>query len=207
MQPIIWSTKKVKLSELKLYEDNPRILSRKDKKDLQASLSKFNLVEIPAVNLDMTIIAGNQRITLLREKHGIEYEIEVRVPDRQLSSEECKEYLLRSNKNTAKWDIQKLLRNFERDTLHSVGFTAKDLLQKVKDTEDEFEFKIPQMEMTSFESYDYILLMFNNTPDYVQACEKFGIEEKVAINLNNGVRKTGFGRAVDGNEALKRIEH
>jgi site-specific DNA-methyltransferase (adenine-specific) len=49
---------------------------------LLASITKFDLVEIPAVNTDGTIIAGHQRLRLLLELGREREMIDVRVPRR-----------------------------------------------------------------------------------------------------------------------------
>ena len=55
---LIWSTEKRKVNDLVPYEKNPRKMSPEKMKKLQDSLHKFGLVEIPAINLDGTLIAG-----------------------------------------------------------------------------------------------------------------------------------------------------
>jgi len=65
MKDLIWTTEKIKVSELMKLDINPRKISENKKKKLADSLEKFNLVEIPAINKDHTIIGGNQRVTAL----------------------------------------------------------------------------------------------------------------------------------------------
>jgi hypothetical protein len=54
-------------------------------------------------------------------------EIDVRVPNRPLTEEEFREYLIRSNKNTGGWDFDVLANSFEVDELHDWGFSDQDL--------------------------------------------------------------------------------
>ena len=65
MEKLKWSTKKVKVKDLVQLDINPRKISEQKKQKLIESLEKFNLVEIPAVNTDMQIIGGNQRVAAL----------------------------------------------------------------------------------------------------------------------------------------------
>ena len=58
------------LSQLVPYEHNPRQMKDKQNKDLEKSLKKFNLVEIPAINTDNTLLAGHQRCRLLMQQSG-----------------------------------------------------------------------------------------------------------------------------------------
>lgn len=207
MTDIAWTTEKRRIGDLTLYLKNPRKLDEKAKIELTDSLDRFDLVEIPAINKDNTIIAGNQRVTLLLEKHGPNYEIDARVPNRQLTEKECKEYLLRSNKNVGDWDFNTLLESFDNDILLDVGFTTEDLqenIEKVKEEITDLDFSVQGMDLSGFESYDYILLMFENTSDFVYACEKLGIK-KMQYKLDKGVKKTGLGRAIYGKRIIDRI--
>lgn len=126
MQKLEWKTEKRKVNDLIPYEGNPRVLTEKQKADLKKSLEKFGLVEIPAVNTDNRIIAGHQRLAMMKVLGKGEEEIDVRVPSRQLSEAEFREYLLRSNKNTGEWDWA-LLAQFNMDFLKDVGFDSKEL--------------------------------------------------------------------------------
>ena len=126
MQPITWKNEKRKISELIHFEQNPRQLSEKDYTDLRKSLEKFNLAEIPAINTDNTIIAGHQRLKILAELKGPDFEIDVRVPNQKLTEKDFREYLIRSNKNTGKWDWDGLANNFEMSDLLNWGFDTDD---------------------------------------------------------------------------------
>jgi len=125
MQNINWTTQKRKLADLKPYSKNPRMMTDKDAFDLKESIRKFGLVEIPVVNTDNTILAGHMRIRTLMESGEVN-EIEVRVPDRKLTVAEAEEYLIRSNKNTGRWDEDKLM-DFNKDLLISFGFDKYEL--------------------------------------------------------------------------------
>ena len=122
---MIWKTEKRKISELKECKYNPRQLTKKQYKDLKNSLNNFGLAEIPVINKDNTIIAGHQRIKILKEKSP-DAEIEVRVPSKKLNKEQFDEYLIRSNKNTGEWDWDALANSFEMDDLYEFGFEAID---------------------------------------------------------------------------------
>src|SRR3990167_5564836 len=140
MDKITWKTEKRKVSELIPFEFNPRVMSQKQVEDLRASIEKFNLAEIPAVNTDNKIIAGHQRLMIMKMLGRGDEEIDVRVPSRSLTSEEFKEYNLRSNKNTGAWNWD-LLQGFDRKMLRDVGFTADELSAKLSPpvSEDDFD--------------------------------------------------------------------
>lgn len=66
----------------------------------------------------------------------------------------------------------------------------------------EFENPVPEMELQTFEHYDYIVLLFRNALDWSAAKEKLGVREE-AFTLRDGkTRKLGLGRVVDGARVL-----
>jgi len=106
------------------YERNPRKATEKQWKDLGRSLNKFNLADPLIINRDGTIIGGHFRYRVLKEK-GID-EVDVRVPDRQLTDKEVEELNIRLNKNLGEWDWD-LLANFDEGLLKDIGFENEEL--------------------------------------------------------------------------------
>jgi len=127
MKKLKFSTEKRKIKDLIPFEYNPRKLSQKDYDLLKKSLEKFDLAEIPVINLDNKICAGHQRISLLLEVgRGDEY-IDVRVPNRMMTEEEFKEYNIKSNKISGDWDFDILSNYFEIENLKDWGFEDFEL--------------------------------------------------------------------------------
>lgn len=126
MKNLEWHNERRKLKDLIPYEYNPRQLTKKQADDLRTSLKKFNLVEVPAIDKKNIIIAGHQRVSILIDQYGEDYEIDVRIPNRDLSEKEFKEYLIRSNKNQGQFDFDILANNFELDDLTQIGFDLND---------------------------------------------------------------------------------
>jgi len=126
MKEIIWTTEKRKVNDLIPYEHNPRQMNELQVKQLTASLQKFGLAEIPAINKDDTIAAGHQRVKILQLLGRGEEIIDVRMPNRQLTLIELQEYNLRSNFNKGDFDTDMLVA-FDDDLLKAVGFTKPDL--------------------------------------------------------------------------------
>jgi ParB-like chromosome segregation protein Spo0J len=121
-----WTTEQRKVAELIPLPYNPRKLTDKQRKDLEGSLAKFNLVEIPAINKDNSILAGHQRVMILVALGRGEELIDVRVPNRKLTDGEVKEYNIRSNKNSGEWDVELLKENFDLNELLGWGFTHQE---------------------------------------------------------------------------------
>ena len=122
-----WYTVHRKVREIIRYEKNPRTLSPIQLEGLQRSLRKYNLAELPCINTDGTLVAGNQRILALSLLGRGDEEIEVRIPNRPLSDKEFRDYLLTSNRSGADWDWAKLAADFDLGELLTAGFDANDL--------------------------------------------------------------------------------
>ena len=133
MQSLEWTTEKRKINELLPFDGNPRQMTESQVADLRKSLEKFNLVEIPAVNLNNKILAGHQRLKVMQMLGRGDEVIDVRMPSRMLNDDEEREYLLRSNKNVGEWDLDALC-NFDEDFLKNIGF-SNDEMQKIFDTD------------------------------------------------------------------------
>lgn len=99
MKKLIWHTEKRKINDLIPYEGNPRMMTEKQKNDLEESLKRFNLMSIPVVNIDNVIVSGHQRLKILQLLGRGEELIDVRLPNRELNLEELREANLRENKN------------------------------------------------------------------------------------------------------------
>ncbi len=122
-----WRTERRKVKDLIRYQKNPRKLSEVQLEGLKRSLKKFNLAELPAINTDGTLVAGNQRVLALSLIGREDEEIEVRVPNHPLTEAEFRDYLLTSNRSGGSWDFEKLAAEFNIDELLTAGFDSFDL--------------------------------------------------------------------------------
>lgn len=124
---ITWANERRRLGDLREWEDNPRLLMEHDANELDKSLAKFSLADPLIINLDNTLIGGHQRRRRLIEKHGLDYEVDVRVPSRMLTPAEMRELAIRLNRNQGKWDNDILADRFDFGELLDFGFTEKEL--------------------------------------------------------------------------------
>ena len=125
--PLAWKTETRKVKDLIPFEYNPRILTDEKKALLVKSLQKFNLAEIPAVNLDNKIIAGHQRVKVLLHLDRGEELIDVRIPNRMLTEKEFKDYNLTSNIPTGYWDVDILTEHFEDVDFNEIGLDIDNI--------------------------------------------------------------------------------
>lgn len=142
MKKLAWTTVQKRVDDLIPQGINPRSITDKQLSDLKRSLKKFNLVEIPAVDSDGTILAGHQRIKALQLLDRGNEIIDIRVPNRKLTDQEAKEYLIGSNKLGGDWDYD-LLKAFNFETLSFAGFDAIEIAsfwdEKNETKEDTFD--------------------------------------------------------------------
>jgi len=126
--PLEWHNEKRKVKDLVPYEYNPRIITPEKLEKLKASLEKFNLAEVPAINTDNIIVAGHQRVKVLMELGRGEELIDVRVPNRALTDQEYKEYNITSNISTGYWDLDVLAEMFGDIDLMALGLNVDDIV-------------------------------------------------------------------------------
>jgi DNA modification methylase len=107
-----WSTEKRLVKDLVPLDYNPRIRNEKKQRELSKSIKEFNLVEIPVINLDNHIIAGQRRWEAFFEAGRENEVIDVRVPNRMLTENEVKRYNLLSNTHAGEWSLPLLETHF-----------------------------------------------------------------------------------------------
>lgn len=148
LPPIEWHTEQLKVSQLVPCDYNPRKITQERMEKLKRSLEKFNLAEIPAVNVDYTIIAGHQRVKALMDLGKGDDVIDVRVPNRALTETEFKEYNLISNISIGYWDTDILEECFSDIDLLDLGLDIdsieipEEIIPSDLKQEEEEEFDI-----------------------------------------------------------------
>ena len=124
---ITWSNQRRKLSELVPWERNPRQITDKQAERLVESFEQFGQVEIIAIGPENQIYNGHQRLKVLNEKYGADYEVDVRVASRALTEKEREKLTVYLHKGAAgDWDYDLLANEFELDDLLDWGFEEKD---------------------------------------------------------------------------------
>ncbi len=125
---ITWSNEKRKLSELVPWERNPRQINDKQAKRLEESFEQFGQVEIIAIGPENQIYNGHQRLKVLSQKYGADYEVDVRVASRALTEKEREKLTVYLHKGAAgDWDYDLLANEFELPDLVEWGFEPFEL--------------------------------------------------------------------------------
>lgn len=143
MRKLQWHTVQKRVNDLIPQEVNPRIITDKQMSDLKRSLKQYNLVEIPAIDLNGKILAGHQRIKALQLLGRGNEMIDIRVPNRKLTDDEAKQYLIASNALGGDWDFE-ALKSFDLEILLDSGF---DQVQLAKFWDEEVEVKPDQFDV------------------------------------------------------------
>ena len=134
-QNIQWQIKKVKVSELKEWDKNPRKITEQGLKDLVESIKKFGVAEPIVINHENVICGGHGRKLALTQL-GVEY-ADCYTPTTPMTEKGFEELNVRLNKNIAgEWDMEKLTLNFEMDDLLEWGFSTFEFEKIAEDLSD-----------------------------------------------------------------------
>lgn len=126
-----WHTETRKISELKNWESNPRNISEESFDELVSSVDELGNFDTLTIDIDGTVISGNQRLRVAKQLG--EQEIGVSVPERKLTEDEIKKIGLISNRHSGEWDMDSLYNEFN-DVLEELGFD--DLMEKTPSEEN-----------------------------------------------------------------------
>lgn len=197
----------VPVDQIAVAQYNPRRALRPgdvEYEKLKKSIEEFGLVEDLVWNERTgTLVGGHQRLAVLKEK-GVK-EVEVNVVDLDEKRERALNIAL--NKITGEWDKDKLkeiiveLDDGEFD-IEMTGFLEPEIEELIREEIKEMPKNFPEMELQAFEHYDYVVLLFQNSMDFLAAVERLGLK-KVEFNAGAKARKVGVGRAIDGKKALE----
>lgn len=106
IKKLSWKTEKRIVKDLLPLDFNPRKITKENQEALIRSIDKFNLVDIPTINLNNSIISGKQRVEALMIIGRGDEKIDVRVPNRELTPTEVKEYMLIANSHAGVTDAE-----------------------------------------------------------------------------------------------------
>jgi ParB family chromosome partitioning protein len=124
---ITWANERRKLADLLPWPRNPRQITKDQAKRLVESFDQFGQVETIAIGPDNGVYNGHQRLAVLAQQHGKDYEIEVRVASRALTEKEREKLTVFLHKGAAgEWDWD-TLSEFDTANLLEWGFSEVDL--------------------------------------------------------------------------------
>jgi hypothetical protein len=134
---INWTPKKVKVADLKLWPENPRIISPEAFLKLKQRITERGFHDIVKVDTENVLLSGNQRKRALEDLEV--KEVYAMIPNRKLTEKERETVALESNRDDGKWDFD-MLANFDEEILKDVGFDQNELDNVFGlETADEFD--------------------------------------------------------------------
>lgn len=195
------------IKEIIPYEKNPR-KNNKSVEFVANSIKEFGFRVPIILDKDKVIICGHTRL-----KAAISLGME-KVPciiAGDLTEEQVKALRLADNKvgENSEWDM-KLLEGELKDivNLDMALFNFKPV--EIKENFN-MEGQVPFTEVLD-EEYNYVVLVFRNDVDWIQAQTKLGIKQVKALSTNKyhdntgRMKRVGIGRVLDGKEVVDRIK-
>ena len=134
---------KVKISEVKVNPNNPRLIKDDKFKKLVQSIKDLpEMLEIRpiVVNADMVVLGGNMRLKACKEA-GLK-EIPIIVAD-NLTEEQQREFLIKDNVSGGEWDWDMLANEWEVEQLDAWGLDVPINLEVELEAEED-DFAIPE---------------------------------------------------------------
>lgn len=121
------------LGDLQPWDKNPRKISRQQAKRLADSFDHFGQVETIAISPTNEVYDGHQRLSVLLAQHGSGYIVEARRSSRHLTDEERKMLVVYLHQGAVgSWDFEKLMADFNFDSLSAWGFDSNQLNKVAK---------------------------------------------------------------------------
>lgn len=124
MGVVDWEIKRIPLSELRPWANNPRKISREAFEKLKSRIQARGFHDILKVDTDGTVLSGNQRLRALKD-FGVQA-VACKVAPHKLTDNERAIIALESNKNDGEDDWDELA-NFDLSVLKEGGFTEGEI--------------------------------------------------------------------------------
>lgn len=128
MDILQWHPEIRRVSELKAWDKNPRLISEKAFEKLKERITKRGFHDVIKIDLNNVVLSGNQRKTALLQL-GVS-EVNCLVPNRQPTAEESDQIAIESNLSDGSFDAE-LLAGFDMDLLKDT-ITDDKLLSRVQ---------------------------------------------------------------------------
>ena len=160
----------IRAGDIKEFLGNPRKVKKKGLENLKASIEAYGNFGILVIDEQNRIIAGNQRLKVIIELYGKDYEVECKKLY-GFSDAELRAINIKDNTHAGEWDLD-LLASWTADIEKDLGQLSKP---EVPDVE---ERKIEEMELLPFERYNYVMIVCRNNIDFDLLATKLGLKGK-----------------------------
>jgi hypothetical protein len=184
----------MRAGDIKTGFGNPRKISKKHTLELERSLDAFGNFGLFVIDENDNIIAGNQRLSIIKKRNPEEMVLCKRLIG--YSEAEKRAINIKDNTHSGEWDLD-LLADWTADLNVDLGL---DLENGNPD-----DVKIAEMELKTFEHWDYIVFVFDNQHDWLNILDHFKIGK---VNAGYGAtKKIGIGRVIHGKRLLDALRH
>lgn len=194
------------VDQLKPYERNARLHQPEDIDAICESIKEFGFDDPIGIWSDRNVIVEGHGRLMAAKKLGMESVPCIRLD--HLTDEQRRAYALAHNRTAelSEWDLamkQLEIMNITDIDMSKLGFTDDIDEEQDDGTGQSPEKSIESMELKAFEHYDYIVFVFNNTFDWLNAVNEFGLKK---VDAGYGkTKKIGIGRVIDGARLLEKI--
>lgn len=158
------------ISDIKTTFGNPRKIAKKKLEELRKSLETYGDFGVFVVNEENELIAGHQRLTVLKEMHYQGTLLCKRLIG--YSEAELRAINIKDNTHAGEWDLD-LLADWTADLNLDLGLEIekKTVLER----------PIDEMELIHYEKYDYVLIACRDELSYNSLIRSLGIEDKKVL--------------------------
>lgn len=220
IEKLVWHAEKRNVESLKTWDSNPRKISKQAFEKLKERIAQRGFHDVLKIDIDNTILSGNQRKKALLEL-GVK-EVTVLIPNRKLTNEEKNKIGLESNTNDGEWDFE-ALESFDLDLLTDIGFDKSELSSfwdktlEVKEDDFDPEEEVKKIKQPTTKLGDIILLgqhklICGDSTDPTVLQKLFGNEKasmiysdpvyNIQIDYNKGIGgKQNYGGNVNDNRS------
>lgn len=205
----------ISVDKLTLDPRNARVHKQKSLDSICASLKKFGQQTPIVFDSNFVVKKGNGTLESAKML-GWKYIAAFRT---DLKGKELDAWAIADNKTTenSAWNtevLSRMISEFEEEDhslVESLGFDNDELdnllvdLKSDTDGKDEKDMQmVLKMELRPYESYDYILVLSDNTYDWNFLQEFFNLQKVSASYVNSG--KIGLGRGVKASDLVNKIK-
>jgi hypothetical protein len=182
-------SKKIKISEIKLNPNNPRLIKDDKFEKLVKSIKDFpEMLDIRpiVVNSDMVILGGNMRFKACKEA-GLK-EVPIIVAD-NLTEEQQREFLIKDNVSGGEWDFEMLANEWDVEQLEDWGLDVGGF--DLDSDELGTDFTLPDGDKAPFQQMTFTLAdeqaeQIKNAIADIKETEEYKYAETMGNENSNG---------------------
>lgn len=155
------------VKDIKTGFGNPRKITKAKRDELQQSLDDFGDFGLILIDEDNNVIAGNQRVSIMRQQDDSKVVLCKRLIG--YTESELRAINIKDNTHAGDWDLD-VLADWTADITVDLGINTKKT--------DPDQRKIDEMELIHYEKYDYVMIVCRTELDYLDLTRKLGIDGK-----------------------------